>query len=477
MAKVGVCSIVVGILALLSLSACTDTAGVDDSDPIHVVSKPKFAAATIQASLPGPTSYTINTSVSLPYVANPTIAYLAVSGDITVLDNYVHPGTVVGVIPPGGGHQGLQTMNCYGQVQIWYQYGGSFNVGTDCEGGVRTTPIKMQGNGQASRGPGYPGASPPSCGYYPYTPCYSYTGGSQSITITPIDMQLKLKPSRYVVTSGMSVTFNAFGTPDSVYPYKLPFTVQSWQWTPDSGASSTPCSAGVTACTVTPPKSGTMRVTALVNGEVKSASVHIRVLCQFTSDSLLNNLPLLDAMKTAWDSAYKPNVNDRVEWWWTVDCDVNGVCVASPPILMPGAFGCGSPWPPGPASGWTRRAQGHIHPGIPFKDKTHHGDESPASCPAHANDTLYVTPPKHYISGAVSDSDYVGSSIQPAGIKHCVIDGTNIQCFPMGRPPSVERDSTVKYPRQQPNGCKLARAEIFPGLFDTIIGKSNEESV
>lgn len=450
----GVRASIVGVMALLPLAACTDTAGVDDSRPVHLQSKPAFVAAPITASLPAPTAYTINTSVSLPTVANATVAYLSVSGDISVYQNYPAPGPLVGVIPPGGGHQGLQTTNCYGQVQIWYQYTGSFNVGTDCEGGVRTTPIKMQGIGQATRGSGYPGASPPTCGFYPYTPCYYYTGGAQAITLTPIDMQLKLKASRYVVTSGMSVTFTASGTPDSVYPFKLPFTVQSWQWIPDSGTASTPCTSGALSCTVTPPSSGTMRVTALANGAVASESVHIRVPCTLTGDSLLDNLPLLDAMKSAWDSAYKPSVNDRLEWSWTVDCDINGICRASPPILMPGSTGCGSFLVPGPPPGWTRKAQGHVHPGIPYRDRLHPGDEMPASCPWRTSDTLVSQPIKRYMSPAVSDSDYAGISGQPLGMTHCVIDGLRVQCFPTGLPVDDAKGATKKFLRQS-GSCRL----------------------
>jgi len=467
---------IVGIIALLSLSACTDLTAVEDSGPIHLGITPRFAAATIQTSLPGPTAYTITTSVSLPTVTNPTIAYLSVSGDINVYQNYPTPGPLVGVIPPGGGHQGLQTTNCYGQVQIWYQYGGSYNVGTDCVGGVRTTPIKMQGIGQASRGSGYPGASPPSCGFYPYTPCYYYTGSSQSITITPIDMQLKLKPSRYVVTSGMSVTFNAFGTPDSVYPYKLPFTVQSWQWTPDSGTASTPCSAGVTACVRTVTSSGTMKVTALVNGEVKSESVHVRVLCGLTGDSLLNTLPFLDAMKTVWDSGYTPNPRNRREWWWWVDCNNSGACMLGK-ILIPGSTRCKSPGPPPePLPGYTRKGQGHVHPFIPYPP-----DPFDAYEPILAEDCPGWAPPgdtTHAIGRGPSPLDYQFSEPPGGeGRRMCAIDAANIYCWPGSTDVPTARQQTDTIPRGT-GSCKIVLNDPEDsGSYDVYFDKLTMEVV
>lgn len=441
-------------LALGALAGCVDTVANDEPEAVEAPARPMFAAAAVQASLPGPAQYTINTVTSLPTFTNPTIAYVSVSGDIQVFDNCLHPGTLVGTIPPAGGNQGLQTNNCYGMVQIWYSYVGTVPVGTACNGPVRTTPIKLHGTGQATRGSGYPGASPPACGFYPYTPCYYYSGGAQAITLTPIDMQLKLRPSRYVVTSGMSVTFTASGTPDSVYPYKLPFTVQSWQWTPDSGTASAPCSAGVTACTKSIAVSGTMKVTALVNGEVKSESVHVRVLCQVTNDSILNKYPLLDAMNSAWTSSYTPNRSERREWWWTVDCDPSGYCV-SKTYLIPGATRCGVPyWPPEPPPGWTRKGQGHTHPFVPF-DYPGWESISDSECPPESGvpthpDSIRIVPP------GPSEKDYIASQgAGGAGRLMCAIDPIAIYCWPSSVDPVTAWGQTQDYPRGA-GSCKLA---------------------
>ena len=349
--------------ALLALSNCSDPAA--NGDPIRRTTRPHFSAAPIVGTLPGAGQFTTAATASMPTVTYPTVVRIEVDGDIDVFSNVPPDQDVqVATIGPAGGNQHLQTQNCYGMVQIWYSGPAwSYPVGTGCNGGVRTDPILIQGTGSANRGAPYPGSTPGACGPPPYTtPCYYYSGGSQTITLTPVDMQLRLKPSRYVVISGSTVTFQAFGVPDSAAPYKLPFSVQSWQWTPDSGGGSSPaCSAGVTTCPKTNMTvSGTMEVTALTNGKSETTRAHVRVLCDTTGNPLLDSLPLLDAMKAAYDSAWNPD-HQRRERSWGVKCDDDGVCTTHVDSLLPDAEPCAVTI----TEDSTLTASGHVHPFIP----------------------------------------------------------------------------------------------------------------
>lgn len=459
-------------LASLTTLSCTDVTSVEDPDPARNSGRPVFAAASLQGSLPGPGQFAINASVSLPSAPNPMVVYVSVSGDIQVYDNYQNPGNFVGTIPPAGGNQGLQTTNCYGIVQIWYSGTTTYPVGTGCNGTIRTTPIKIQGTGQATRSWGYPGSSPPACGFYPKTPCYYYTGSAQAITLTPIPMNLKLKPSRYVVTSGMSVTFTAFGTPDSVHPYKLPFAVQSWQWVPDSGAASTPCTAGVTMCAKTITSSGTMWVTALLNGEVQTSSVHIRVLCQFSGDSLLDNYPLLDAMRNAWEESSQGAPNERREWVWTVDCDTDGICQAAW-WEEPGSSPCRTVFPNLPSTGRNRIAEGHTHPIVPSGYPGVPPDTVPLSCRSP-----HPIVPGGGIFGARGPSrqfDLRNSSLRPPGWTECIIDLVKVYCWPSGMEPSAAKQQMREESRVQ-NGCTLALMRPIPVGSSSPFDRGKEES-
>lgn len=265
-------------------------------------------------------------------------------------------------------------------------------------------------------------------------------------------MQLKLKPSRYVVTSGMGVTFTALGTPDSVYPYKLPFTVQNWQWIPDSGAASTPCSPGVIACTKTLTSSGTMWVTALLNGEIQTSSVHVRVLCQFTGDSLLDNYPLLDAMRNAWAGSCQGSPNERKEWVWTVECDSGGICYAEW-WVEPDATPCRTVLPNYPTGGRRRIAEGHTHPLIPSGYPGLPPDSSPPIC--RTPNPLVPGGGVFGARGPSKDKDLVASKDRPAGWRECEIDVAMIYCWPAGVNPSAAQGNVSNWWRNQ-NGCSLA---------------------
>lgn len=125
------------------------------------------------------------------------------------------------------------------------------------------------------------------------------------VTVTRVATELQLTVNRYVVTTGQSIRFNAAANPSrSATGSTLGLSGTVWTFTPDSGVAQTVtgCS-GLVTCPYAPPGSGTMSVTAITNGVSKTATVRVRVLCASTGDPLLDSLPILDMLKTAWDSS------------------------------------------------------------------------------------------------------------------------------------------------------------------------------
>lgn len=133
-------------------------------------------------------------------------------------------------------------------------------------------------------------------------------------------------------------------------------------------------------CTYSPSSSGTMQVTALVNGVSQAKSVHVRNLCGATGDSLADSLPVLDAMSAAMDSANENDVPmNRRERTWHVDCDTTGSCEPTVEPLWPTATACESHMVRDTTG--RRVAEGHVHPFVPiFGGYAAPSEQLPLSC-------------------------------------------------------------------------------------------------
>ena len=195
------------------------------------------------------------------------------------------------------------------------------------------------------------------------SPCYTYDG-SFTVTIDRLPATLSMVPSRYVVVAGGPVSVTAKATPSSAQGFTVPFTVQDWQWTPDGGSAGPVCGS-LAICNFSPNASGTIQVNAIVNGVPQSKSTHIRVLCNPTGDSLLDSLPILDALKTDMDSGGFPNssILNRRERKSGIYCDA-GACI---PVLYPpepGDTPCETTFPADSSS--TLMGQTHGHPFHPY---------------------------------------------------------------------------------------------------------------
>lgn len=288
----------------------------------------------------------------------------------------------------------------------------------------------------------------------------TYDGGF-SVTVTPVQADLNLIPSRYVVLADGEVVFTALINPSAVAGINVPYSDVSWDWTPDTTGGSDPASQCgiVLVCTTNIPVSGTMEVTVTVNGETKSRSVHIRVICASTGDPRLDSLPLLDAMATAMgltgDIDQPGNQTSRREVFWRTNCtpeegcvtqyDTTGTPCTNMPDLLPDS---------------TTVADGHTHPyhpvvhapggGWTFQDVGR--DSTPDVCHPGESGTHGSGP-----MPSPEDLEHVGDNNPPGSpcIPHYILDGDAIIAIPCGAmTPAQRSDSTRTIPRDD-NNCQL----------------------
>ena len=94
------------------------------------------------------------------------------------------------------------------------------------------------------------------------------------------------------VGSPSTVTFLASTTDNSS------FAIQSWSYQPDVGGPgvSSPCAPGVNPCVFDVSQSGTMFVTATINGTTQLASAHVSVIDCPIGDSLFDNANVRDSV-------------------------------------------------------------------------------------------------------------------------------------------------------------------------------------
>jgi hypothetical protein len=289
--------------------------------------------------------------------------------------------------------------------------------------------------------------------------------GDKDITITPVEATLTLTASRYVVTSGQAVTFSATVSPAAVDGIGMPYTVQQWTWSPDSGGSRTPCGAfngNPATCTFTPNESGTLQIQEKVNGVILTTSVHIRLLCVLTGDPILDSLPMLDALKAAEDSSGDYNVEgnqaDRREWFTQLHCDASGDCSYQ---LGMGNSPCGATPPVMDTTNLV--AAGHTHPFWPVERATPPdtawvfrnplSDAIPDICKDSTNmsKTLGNAP-----WPSIPDFGHAGSyNIPPFRLREYVLDPKYLYVIPDGDMTVEERsENTDSIPRVQ-GTCRI----------------------
>jgi hypothetical protein len=124
--------------------------------------------------------------------------------------------------------------------------------------------------------------NPNSCGVYnnqvPQLACYTYAGTAELTWTRPRANLTITRSDTGVVQSFQDVVFTAGSAPAKIGSVNVPFSEVTWQWLPDGNASELiVCTGGALTCSFAPISSGTMYVSAYVNGEWQYRILHIRV--------------------------------------------------------------------------------------------------------------------------------------------------------------------------------------------------------
>jgi hypothetical protein len=287
-------------------------------------------------------------------------------------------------------------------------------------------------------------------------PCHNYESSGFDVSIDKPDVDLVVKPDRYTVVAPGSVKVNAQPATLQFGGVGVPFRVQSWQWQPDNGGTAAPACPPQTdgivpaICQFSPSSSGTLTVTALVNGDQKVKAVHIRVLCESTGDSLLDSLPILDAMRMALlaGNSGDPLTNNRREMQWGVLCDGLGCA----PVVYPADANtspCSSTpiaTTPSTDTTGTRVTGGHTHPNIPI------GSSGAEPWPSVCGTPKGIGPGPYGFNPGPSRSDYTNAAKDPTHW-HFIPDSVHIWAMPPSSNPDTIQAHTDPIPRKTSGGC------------------------
>ena len=149
--------------------------------------------------------------------------------------------------------------------------------------------------------------------------CWSYSyvsGHAQNITVKVLDV-----PTGMDVETVPGVTLTSH-VPAGTYTFRwamptwelnagAPYKIQAWHWYPVNGPDSILSSDTLTRFkTRMVSQSGTMRVTALVNGVVRTDSASIVIRCHM-GDTVLDNQVIADTMEKAWDLTKADSAPDQ----------------------------------------------------------------------------------------------------------------------------------------------------------------------
>lgn len=358
---------VIAFTAILSFS-CRDAQGPTEAVP----PQPRFSESYVNYSNILPitsTYYPQYTMTGLPYFADPTVVELTVSGQLLV-DS--HPQTQTmnydGPVGPKGAWSSGQS-TCHTNVTFIYVYSGSsYQWGpgacpvTPDTGKSYTDTILVRGDGRVERAIGFREYTN-EC--YPAPRCHSYSG-DQTFSVRVLPADLKVVASKQMVTLNDWVTFTATANPDSLGGVKVPIKLTSWQWIPAGGGIGLTgqCYPNTNPCSRQIKESGTMKVTAIVQGVEKSAEVTVNCLLSSPPDSALNSPEVRDAMMATLIQALGSGPTTRLELSGWVIRRTNGTHYT---IRDPGAgnsdcyFNTG-PLPTKADSTDVLEAHYHVHP-------------------------------------------------------------------------------------------------------------------
>ena len=211
------------------------------------------------------------------------------------VDGPIQPGAPRAFGPAGyyfGPPQyGPSIQGCGAQLRVQYAGSGTqYAIPCAPDGGTDATDSSQgflfaQGSGSALRTVAAPGSG---CTYpgVGTGPCFYYSG-SQTATIERVTAELDLTAAPTTVNYNDTVTVTASITPAQVGGLNVPWSIDSVRWVPAFGTQNSPCSwnlfvpntgdAPSRTCRRPFTRSGTLTVSATVNGDVKQQSVAIVV--------------------------------------------------------------------------------------------------------------------------------------------------------------------------------------------------------
>lgn len=234
----------------------------------QVTASPENATITVQ----GQDQVAYQTQF-LPSYAYPTIADISISGAVHFVgDTQFTPDRLPsGDIGPAGIQAG---QSCILRATVTFRVGDGLGAPGPCP----TTPTGVQTISTTQLIAGQPrfelqpsNSTRNFCG--PTTICITWSGSLQ-LTISPKTPDLTLSLDQPVVDSGSPVTVTATATPDAYSGIAVPLSDFDWQF-PDPNVI---CGSNSATCTFTATRSGTIQVSAIVNGSTSNATVSLTVV-------------------------------------------------------------------------------------------------------------------------------------------------------------------------------------------------------
>lgn len=272
-------------------------------------------------------------AIQVPY---PTVYRIAATGTLT---KRLVPETIEYVAPV--------TYGPNGRMAISWMYGSTNNTVTvnDTTYILVLAPSRIYqiaqsglGNeniyGTLTRTDGSPLYCGPQYGSF----CFEYVGEPSDYVLTRPIAEVTLSVDSNTVSSGSTVTFKLTARPDSVGPYTTPISVDSVAWLPDPDTSGGDysekkvwgaCVFSNRQCTRQIVGSGTLKVTAHVNGARILATAHVG-----TRDQL--RLRAVKAFISRGDSVtFAPSMSDGSNfipygWSWKADSVTSGQTAVCP---------------------------------------------------------------------------------------------------------------------------------------------------
>lgn len=293
----------VAVLVVLTALACSDQLAPPPPKGFNL-GHPLFSVADMNATL-GTDSHDAHASpVSLGTTIGPTVATVTISGSLTLKWTQAsgYPsGSVAGTFTPSGR---WTTNGCVDGGQVAISGPAGVEVSPCDNADPYTTQHTFVGSYTAGRSKDYLVQRWGYCGYPAYgwpADCVTYSG-SQTISVKRLTADLSLTASpTTAVQPGTSITYTAAATPETIgNPAVLtPFSITQWVYA-DSAGTHGCTSVTATTCTITANTSGTVTVTAVVNGEQQTRTMSVTVVPCPTGDPILDSAAVRKGLDSLW---------------------------------------------------------------------------------------------------------------------------------------------------------------------------------